>query len=58
VADFRFAAVKLFGPPLAALEASAGGNSDDDGVLIGADGSAAGAFAEVDEADGYQADGE
>jgi len=50
--------VKLFGPPLAALEASAGGNSDDDGVLIGADGSAAGAFAEVHEADGYQADGE
>ena len=58
VADFPFAAVKLFGPELAALEASAGGDTDDDGVLTGADGAAAGAAAEVEDADGYQADGE
>lgn len=58
VADFPFAAVKLFGPVLAALEASTGGDTDDDGMLIGVDGVAAGAAAEVDDADGYQADGE
>lgn len=58
VADFPFTAVKLFGRALAALEASTGGDTDDDDGLVGPDTTAAGALAEAEDARGYQTDGE
>jgi len=58
VADFPFTAVKLFGRALTAMEASTGGDTDDDDGLVGPDATAAGAPAEADDAGGYQADGE